>query len=369
MRIERRFWPARVMALVLGLVWPSLVVAQETSDEVAGPALVIAGDRPTRAPAHPDCDHRMPLHEHEVQPGEHLGLIAGRYGVRRTELIALNPQLSSPDLIHPGDKVRVCPEIFPRLTKRIEHEVKPGETLGAIAKRHGLSLAALVEMQGEALTDPNLVRVGQRLEILVDGGLVPDFRPPARPPARTGAGGKARGKRRVSVRLPASDRLHVKRPKLAYGTRKTIDLLQRAVSRYHRRYRGAPKVVVGDISRQGGGHLKGHLSHRTGRDVDLGYVLRGERATQTRFSAVTDKTLDLARTWGLLKAFLDTRQVVYIFVDYRLQKLLYDHAKAQGVSQRELDELFQYPHGRGRAHGIIRHWPSHRNHFHVRFRS
>ena len=77
----------------------------------------------------------------------------------------------------------------------------------------------------------------------------------------------------------------------------------------------------------------------------------------------------MPRTWALLRAFLDTQQVVYVFVDYRIQQQLYEHAKAQGVSSRELDELFQYPHGRGRAHGIIRHWPSHQWHFHVRFRS
>src|SRR5690606_21430841 len=45
-----------------------------------------ADDRPTRAPAHADCDHRMPLWIHEVEAGDQLGRIAGRYGVRSRDL-------------------------------------------------------------------------------------------------------------------------------------------------------------------------------------------------------------------------------------------------------------------------------------------
>ncbi len=70
----------------------------------------------------------------------------------------------------------------------------------------------------------------------------------------------------------------------------------------------------------------------------------------------------------MIKAFTDTDDVVYVFMDYGLQKLLYEYAKEQGVSEDTLDELFQYPRGRGRTHGIIRHWKGHVNHFHVRFR-
>jgi murein endopeptidase len=140
------------------------------------------------------------------------------------------------------------------------------------------------------------------------------------------------------------------------------------VSQYRRSHRGAPKVVIGDISRKGGGQLYPHMSHQTGRDIDLGYVLRRDHARK-RIGGQSYADLDVARTWALVQAFIDTRQVVYVFIDYRIQEQLYDYAREHGVPQRELDELFQYPHGRGRAHGIIRHWPSHRHHFHVRFRS
>lgn len=379
-RIRRRrpWWS---ILLLMGLGWPTLAAAgtqkaEETASdaeeaeehEAGGPELVTAGDRPTRAPAHEDCGFRMPLFEHTVQPGEHLGLIAGRYGVRRTELVGLNEQITDPNLIRPGERVRVCPEIFPHLVETKEVTVASGQTLGTIAEEHGLSLRALLE-QNPSINDPNHVRVGQRLTIEFDGGLHPDFLPPP-PPKKKARAGRSHGKRRaaVSVQLAPTEHIHVKRPKLAFGTAKTIRLLERAVSQYKRRHAGGPKVLVGDISQRGGGKLHPHVSHRSGRDIDLGYVLRGAHAKRTRFGGVTRDTLDVARSWDLIKAFIDTQQVVYVFVDYRIQEQLYEHAKSRGVPQRELDELFQYPHGRGRAHGIIRHWPSHKHHFHVRFR-
>ena len=74
-------------------------------------------------------------------------------------------------------------------------------------------------------------------------------------------------------------------------------------------------------------------------------------------------------TWAFFnKAFVDTEDVRAVFLDYNLQKLLYEHARKQKVSESTLDVLFQYPRGKGRNYGIIRHWKGHKDHFHVRFR-
>src|SRR5262245_47944281 len=121
-RLRRPWWAV----LMLGLGWLSLAAPAagesakdsgnagaaahgsaaefdeaEGGDEASLP--VPAGDRPTRAPADRDCGFRMPLYEHTVEPGEHLGTIAGRYGVRHPELVVLNPQLEDPNLIRPGE--------------------------------------------------------------------------------------------------------------------------------------------------------------------------------------------------------------------------------------------------------------------------
>ena len=42
-----------------------------------------------------------------VRRGDTLWSIAGRFGVTLTELIAANPQIKNPNLIYPGEKVRI----------------------------------------------------------------------------------------------------------------------------------------------------------------------------------------------------------------------------------------------------------------------
>ena len=44
---------------------------------------------------------------HRVASGENLWALAEQYGLSLQELIALNPQIKNPNLIYPGDEVRV----------------------------------------------------------------------------------------------------------------------------------------------------------------------------------------------------------------------------------------------------------------------
>lgn len=347
----------------------------DTASDEQGAAPVSEIPEKTRAPAHADCDNRVPLWQHVVAEGEHLGGIAGRYGVRRADLLRLNSDLKNPDLIRVGQSLRVCPTIAPRVRKTIEVVVRTGDTAGGIALEHGLTVDELVGMQRGKLLDPNRLRAGAVLQVEVDGGVVPEFQPaPVPKPVRASrvgtrarTTGEPRGQVSAQLRLDATNAF-IKRPHLAWGTPKAIHSIEQAVAQYRKRHRGGPLVHIGDISRRGGGTLEPHLSHRAGLDVDVGYVLLGADGNRTRFSGVTRTNLDIARTWSLIRAFIDTGSVEVIFMDYAIQQQLYEYAEDKGVSTDELDELFQYPRGRGRSHGIIRHWRSHAHHFHVRFR-
>lgn len=169
------------------------------------------------------------------------------------------------------------------------------------------------------------------------------------------------------VQMPKGVAYVLKAPGNAWGTPRTVGVLREAIRTYARSQNG-PKVRVGDISRPGGGPFPPHLSHRQGRDVDIGYILSGARKNDKYFHAATAVNLDRDRTWGLVEALLATEEVAYIFMDYELQKLLYVHAEVQGVSSDRLGRLFQYPNGRRASRGKVRHWKGHRGHFHVRFR-
>jgi LysM repeat protein len=323
-----------------------------------GQELLICADK-KRTKNSKTCGYRTPLHTHVVVPGEHLGEIAGRYGVRRKDLIRLNGSLrSNANLLSVGQKIRVCPEIAPRERDKIEYTVKSGDTLGEIADKYGLTSNELLGFQRGKLKDANDLKVGQTLVVYKEGSVLPGY----------GAYDDDTGVLKSGVQLPDGKYYVVKHPSLSWGTGDTIRLIQTAISSYRRVWRSSPKIHVGDISKKGGGKFPPHRSHQHGRDVDIGYVLKGDQADETRFINAASKNLDVNRTWDLITAFLDTDEIKYVFMDYSVQKLLYDHAKSKGVSRDTLDELFQYPRGKNRGHGIIRHSRGHLNHFHVRFR-
>ena len=90
------------------------------------------------------------------------------------------------------------------------------------------------------------------------------------------------------------------------------------------------------------------------------------------FIHADEDNLDCAATFKLLESFLATADddggVQMVFLDFDVQGILYDWALDHGVSERRLERIFQYPHGRDSAEGIVRHEPNHDNHMHVRFK-
>lgn len=325
----------------------------------AGQRLELCVDE-RRANAAPECNYETPIFEHVVVPGEDPSDIAGRYGVRSVDLFRWNRGLKDKaKRLHAGDKVKVCPAIAPRVRDKVIHKVVKGENLGVVALKYGLSPGELLTYQDGKVKKDDVLSIGQELIAWVDGAIAPGF---------GGEYDDDTGVLKKGVQLAPGPYYVVKAPANAWGTAKTVRLIQAAVAAYAKRAKKGPAVHVGDISKKGGGKFPPHRSHQHGRDVDVGYVLKGEVADEPRFLHAGRSNLDAERTWALLKAFIDTDEVRYIFMDYELQRLVYEHAKAAGESQDTLDELFQYPRGRGRSHGIIRHWKNHVNHFHVRFR-
>ena len=51
-----------------------------------------------------------------------------------------------------------------------------------------------------------------------------------------------------------------------------------------------------------------------------------------------------------------------------MQKRLYDWAHSRGTPDEDLAELLQYPRGKDTQVGLVRHWPNHADHLHVRFK-
>ena len=175
------------------------------------------------------------------------------------------------------------------------------------------------------------------------------------------------GRLSSAVQLPPHAAYAVRDSSRAWGTPDTIQFLVHAFDQVRELDPAAPPLRVHDLSLRQGGPMAGHKSHQSGRDVDLTYYQhRCAGACPAR--TVTPTELDAPRQWRLLQHWLTRGAAEFIFVDYSLQRPLYEAARASGASARQLASWFQYPRGARFPAGIIRHAPNHANHVHVRFR-
>ena len=159
----------------------------------------------------------------------------------------------------------------------------------------------------------------------------------------------------------------VRNDKKAFGTQKAIRLFRAAVWKVRRQFKNTHRVPVGNLSYRGGGPIKPHRSHKDGRDVDAGYYFKDGRFRKW-FGKPKQAHLDVARQWALFKHLINTGEVEFIFVDYRLQRALHRYALKHGETKRSLRRLMQWPrHWRSRR-GVIRYERGHDDHYHVRFK-
>jgi murein endopeptidase len=189
---------------------------------------------------------------------------------------------------------------------------------------------------------------------------------PNHPPQSIGS--PNRGKLRNGMPLPEGDAWRL-RPvrRRAYGTHTTVTALVDAFEAYGERYPESPKIRVGEIAKRTGGRVSPHASHRSGRDVDIGYIFNGSDNGDDRWRYMTDRNFDAEKNWALISEILKSGHVQTIYVSRKLQKLLHREA-AKSLSEQELAQMFEYPRTSESPHAKIQHWRGHHNHMHVRFR-
>ncbi len=125
-------------------------------------------------------------------------------------------------------------------------------------------------------------------------------------------------------------------PHRLYGNERTIRAILAVVRTYRAAHPRAPRVVVGDISRDGGGWMNEHVSHQNGLDVDVYYPRRDRRLSAPASPSQVDRRL----AQDLLDRFLAAEAQI-VFVGY-----------SSGL--------------RGPG-GVVVPYPNHENHMHVRF--
>jgi penicillin-insensitive murein endopeptidase len=158
-----------------------------------------------------------------------------------------------------------------------------------------------------------------------------------------------------------------------HGTGELVRLIERAAHEVAFRYPRS-RLTVGDLSRPGGGRFRPHVSHQSGRDVDLGFYMLDRRSTPVNehvFVRLNNKAMgiqwgklykfDSARNWALIESLLShsTTDIQHIFVANAIKRRLLQQAVKEGANPEVLM----------RAKRVItqpRHGAPHRSHFHVR---
>ena len=105
------------------------------------------------------------VESYRVKPGDTLSAIAGRHGLTLSELTAIN-RINASTLIYPGQVLRVAkvlPAAQPPLNAPDSYQVIAGDSLESVAKRFSLSLSALREYNG--LSRSSIIYVGQVLSL------------------------------------------------------------------------------------------------------------------------------------------------------------------------------------------------------------
>jgi penicillin-insensitive murein endopeptidase len=179
---------------------------------------------------------------------------------------------------------------------------------------------------------------------------------PLAPGVSGSVGAPHRGVQTGAVELPQEGTGFVRYRKFGtsnWGNPRLVAALEEAARTVHDEIPGGAPLVIGDLSAEYGGKIPRHQSHRTGRDVDLPWLVTtpggapiqnpgfvpigadGLAALEDQGGSRTGEgyvRLDLAREWLLLKSLLGSPriQVEWMFCSVDVEALLVDYARAKG---------------------------------------
>jgi len=115
-----------------------------------------------------------------IKKGDTLWAIARRFHISLERLIKNNPQIDDPDLIHPGDRIKIPgeaappPEKPPAVTPAPSpapteiYTVRLGDTLESIARNCGLALSDLVNLNPQIISPGDDLYVPQEIKPPLD---------------------------------------------------------------------------------------------------------------------------------------------------------------------------------------------------------
>ena len=98
-----------------------------------------------------------------VKKGDTLSHIAKRFGTTVSNLVKIN-NIKNPNLIYPGQKLKISGSVTNTKSTAQYYTVKKGDTLSHIAVRYKTTVSNLVKLN-PSIKNPNLIFPGQRIRV------------------------------------------------------------------------------------------------------------------------------------------------------------------------------------------------------------
>ncbi|MBV1859419.1 MAG: penicillin-insensitive murein endopeptidase [Nannocystaceae bacterium] len=365
------------LAVGAGGVW----VTKPWKGRKEAPVITAALDEPElealplqpKPPAEPAAE--LTWIEHKVIPAESIDDIARRYGATVSNVARWNELNPDAPEIETGRMLRIHAAKVPLPQQLIAFVLDRDYDWKSLSDRFGVDPGKLRSY------NPGIekLRADQRIAVWINPKPytrrsetleLPEFE------IRAGAisvGAPNQGKLKNGVQIPESP-LYIRRYKnIMWGSSHTIETLLKAIARFRQDLTFDHELVLADMSRRNGGKFRPHKSHQAGRDIDIWMpTLKGVYKHKYLGDKVRDRKpksseVDWYATWGLVRALMETGEVIKIFLDYPLHEKLHRAAVEMGATQAELAKI-QWPRGRGAGGAIVSHSTGHVGHIHVRFK-
>lgn len=115
---------------------------------------------------------RSEIIDYEVKPGETLSAIAEKFGIS-TDTIKWANDLDNINALKPGQTIKILP------VTGVAHTVKSGDTLETVAKKYSAESQAILDFPFNDIPDDQKLKIGQVL--IIPDGQPPETKVPIRP--------------------------------------------------------------------------------------------------------------------------------------------------------------------------------------------